>query len=353
MADFDWVLYGATGYTGKLLAEEAVRRGHRPLLAGRSAKKLEPLAETLGLEWIAVHLYENIMLTELAGRSRVVFLAAGPYTFTSRPMIEACLEAGAHYLDITGEIPVFKQTFSFHENAIQRGVALISGAGFDAIPTDCLAKYVADRLPEAEWLETAYATAGAGISAGTFKSSLEMLPNGILARREGVLVPADTSATKRIRFIDRERTAVPTSWGDLETAYHSTGIPNISTYMGIPSRYIPAYRLFTAVVPPLASLRPVRRLLQFTGESFLKGPSEEIRRKGRTQIWARASTSSGQEVEAWLETLEAYAFTAKAGVRCVEKVLSEQPVGALSPAEAFGADFALEIEYTRRLDQLS
>ncbi|MCB9454253.1 MAG: saccharopine dehydrogenase NADP-binding domain-containing protein, partial [Anaerolineaceae bacterium] len=151
-----WMLYGATGYSGRLLAEEAIRRGHQPLLAGRSEEKLQPLAESLGLEYRAVPLDDAEALTRAVSRVALVLHAAGPFMQTSPPMLAACLSAGTHYLDITGEIPVLRNIFTFDEAARERGIALISGVGFDVIPTDCLSRYVADQVSGATTLELAF-----------------------------------------------------------------------------------------------------------------------------------------------------------------------------------------------------
>jgi short subunit dehydrogenase-like uncharacterized protein len=342
-----WLLYGAYGYTGKLLAEEAVRRGHRPLLAGRSAKKLVPLAEALGLEWADADLDDTAALGKTLRGARVVMHAAGPFRFTARPMIAACLEAGAHYLDITGEIPVFQHTFSQDAAARRREVALISGAGFDVIPTDCLACAVAERLSGADRLELAIAGVSRA-SAGTVKSSLESLPTGNRVRRDGKLVSIPFGAgARRIEFLDRERTALPIPWGDLETAYRSTGIPNITTYMAFPQRAIPWLRFAYPVARLLLKLPFLRRLAAGLVGRVVHGPGEKLRQTGRSQAWAAASRPDGAQEVGWLETMEAYAFTAVAGVRCVEKLLDTHQAGALTPAQAFGAEFVLEIPDTR------
>src|SRR5262249_24549148 len=131
----------------------------------------------------------------------------------------------------TGEIPVFQNTFKHHAQARDRGVCLISGVGFDVIPTDCLAKYVADRLPGATRLEIAFAATG-GLSAGTAKSAIEHLPKGNFIRQGGKLTSVKAAHEIRVvRFYDKERSVASIPWGDLETAYRSTGIGDITTYM--------------------------------------------------------------------------------------------------------------------------
>jgi short subunit dehydrogenase-like uncharacterized protein len=347
----DWILYGAYGFTGRLLVEEAVRRGHRPLLAGRSPKKLAPLAEQYGLEWQAYPLNDQSALGRSLREVRLVFHAAGPFVHTAPPMRAACLEAGAHYMDITGELPVFQDTYALHERALEKGVALVSGAGMDVIPSDCLAMYAASQVPGANWLETAIASSGSAVSGGTLKSSLEMGPRGGMRRREGVLVSHPLGrGSKKVRFHDRERTVLPVSWGDLEAAYRSTGIPNISSYLAFPPRLVGLVERSGWALRLVLRATPVRRLLQRVGGRLAKGPSEDQRREGRTRFWACASAPDGGRFEAGLETLESYRLTAEGGIRGVEKLLETPKAGALSPAQAFGMDFILEIPDTRRYD---
>jgi short subunit dehydrogenase-like uncharacterized protein len=345
-----WMIYGAYGYTGELVAEEAVRRGHRPLLAGRSAEKLIPLSERLGLDWVAPKLDDARALNEALRKVDLVFHAAGPFAFTSNPMIRACLATGTNYVDITGELPVFRNTFTYDQAAIERGIALISGVGFDVVPTDCLAEYVANQVPEATDLEIAVAALDQA-SPGTTKTMLEMLPQGVWRRRAGKLVPCGWAKdVKKVRFLHGERVTIPIPWGDLETAYQTTGIPNITTYLAFPPRSIRLLRWTAPLSQRILKLKPIRRVLQRLVDRIVRGPDAKVRQTARSYVWARAADKNGNEAQAWLETVEGYQFTIIGGVRCVERVLQERPVGALTPALAFGADFVLEIEGTRRLD---
>jgi short subunit dehydrogenase-like uncharacterized protein len=348
----NWMIYGAYGYSGELVAEEAVRQGHRPVLAGRSKEKLVPVAERLGLDWVVADLRRAEGLAEAVAQVDLVFHAAGPFVHTCEPMILACLAAGTNYLDITGEIPVFQNTFSHDREALQKGVALISGVGFDVVATDCMVEYVASQVPNAVELEVAIDGLG-GASAGTTKTILEMLPQGGWRRRDGQLVPYRWGkGARKIRFSHGERTVVPVPWGDLATAFQTTGIPNITTYAAFPKHAIRILRWTAPVSQRLLALKPVRRVLQRWVGKTVRGPDEETRQRERAYVWVRAADEGGRAVEAWLETAEAYRFTAAAGVRCVERVLEDRPVGALTPALAFGADFVLEIEGAQRLDEL-
>ena len=355
----DWMIYGATGYTGRLVAEEAVERGHRPLLAGRSEARLKPLAETLGLEYVVAPVDDKAALERAVRRVKLVYLAAGPFIHTSRPVVAACLAAGAHYLDITGELAVYQQVFQRHEAALARGIALVSGVGFDVVPSDCLAKYVADQLPDATEIVTVIAALGSsgggvGVSAGTAKTELEMIEHsGFAERRMGQLVEIPPgSGARRFPLPGGDRLAMPVPWGDLETVYRATGIPNITSYIPLPAPMIRSLRLTHGLLFGLLRLPPVKALATRLVERFVDGPSEATRQNGRTSLYAEARNASGDVRRAWLETLEAYQFTKVAGVRAVEHVLTTQPSGALSPSQALGADFVLQIEGTRRWDTL-
>ncbi len=355
-----WVLYGATGYTGELLAAEAVKRGHRPLLAGRSAEKLEALAQRLGLEWKAVDLSDARGLRDLVAGRGAVLHAAGPFVRTSKPMADACLDAGVSYLDITGELPVFQALFARDEEARRRGVALLPGVGFDVVPSDCFLLWLARRVERPRALELAIAALGQP-SGGTARSVVGIVGLGGLVRRGGRLVPWPLGrGARRVRFSSREAWAVPAPLADLETAFRSTGVPDITVCLAMPSR--PAKALaaawpLTAAATPLlrrvlGSRRVRERLEAFVG-ARAHGPDAAHRETGRSYLWGAAEGEGGRRVEGWLETCEGYQLTAQTGVRCVERVLKEKPVGALTPAQAFGPDFILEFEGTRRLDALS
>ncbi|MCP4429031.1 MAG: NAD(P)H-binding protein, partial [Chloroflexi bacterium] len=222
-----WLLYGAYGYTGQLVVEEALRRGHRPVLAGRNEAKLTPLARKYGLDGLAFGLDDAEKLRTAVAPFDLVFHAAGPFAITGDPMIRACLAGGAHYVDITGEIAVFENTFRYTEQARQKGVTLMSGVGFDVVPTDCLARYVADQLPGAAELELAIFALGSA-SAGTTNTMLESIPElekGSIVRRNGRYqhIPIG-EGQKKVLFSDgRTRSLMPLPWGDLATAYRSTG----------------------------------------------------------------------------------------------------------------------------------
>lgn len=338
----DWVLYGAYGYTGKLIVEEAVGKGYRPLLAGRSHEKLERLANSYGLEFVTVDLHDTAGLKKMLSSVNLVLNAAGPFYYTARPFIRACLATGTHYLDITGEIPVFEQVFAMDRRAREVGVALVSGVGFDVVPTDCTASLVAKRLEGATSLEIAFTGLG-GISSGTAKTFLRGVHAGTLVRRNGKLQPARGHFRKRVRFSHSTQAVIPISWGDLSTAYHSTRIPNITTYTAVSENMRHVISPLSVGLSLLSRTKWGRNAADKLVERFVKGPDERKRETGRSYVWARAVDGQGRGAEARFEGPEAYRLTAISSVMAVERVLEGSIRGGLTPSQAFGEQFAAEI----------
>jgi short subunit dehydrogenase-like uncharacterized protein len=332
-----FLIYGANGYTGELIAREAVRRGLRPILGGRSAEKIEPLAKELGLAARAFALDR----TNLDGVEAVLH-CAGPFVHTSAPMVRACLDAGAHYLDITGEIAVFEAIMAMNEAAMKAGVSLLPGVGFDVVPTDCLAGMLAAKLPNATELELAFYTPRAELSRGTLKTMIESIDEGGAIRRDGKIVRVPPAYdTKEIPFSIGPRMAMTIPWGDVSTAFHSTGIPNIRVYTGASPKSIARMRRIRPFLP-LLGIKPVKRLLQ----SFANrrtGPGAEQRSKGRTYLWGRVANGS-TEVTMTMTTPEGYAFTVLSALAAVEKVLaSPNRSGSFTPSKFFGPEFVTTI----------
>ncbi len=334
-----WMLYGANGYTGELAAVEAVRRGLAPTLAGRRADAVRPIAERLGLPWVAFDLDDPARIAEKLSGQRALLLCAGPFSATSAPVVEACLRAGVHYLDVTGEIDVFEACQRRGAEARTRGVVLLPGVGFDVVPSDCLAATLKRALPDATRLELAIATHG-GTSRGTAKTVVEGLAQRGAVREGGVIrkVP-HAYRTRTVQFRDQARFAMTVPWGDVSTAFYSTGIPDIEVYLATPPRAVRALR----AVNPMVSLlgRPfAQRLLKSMIDRRPAGPDETTRARGSTQLWGAVQNLAGQRVEATLSTPEGYSFTASAAVETTRRVASGAVApGAHTPSTAFGADF--------------
>jgi short subunit dehydrogenase-like uncharacterized protein len=338
-----WLIYGANGYTGALVARLAVRRGERPVLAGRSASRVGPLAAELGLEHRAFSLDDPASLRRgLAGIS-VVAHCAGPFAATAIQMARACCDVGAHYLDITGEIDVFEQLRELSAQAATAGVVLLPGAGFDVVPTDCLAATVAAALPQAGSLDLAFASGGGGPSGGTARTALAMLRRGGRARINGVITPVPVGwKTLQADFPSGRRTVSAVPWGDVSTAYYSTGIPTITTYTPTPPG--------GALVASVLRLAPAAAVADALA-GRISGPGDSRRARGRAEVWARA-THGSRSATATLTTPNPYDLTADSVVRAAVRLAGQAagssgaavPAGTHTPVTAFGAGYVTELD---------
>jgi len=339
-----YLIYGAYGYTGELIARRAVAQGHEPILSGRDEQNVERLASALDLSAQPTTLTDGFRLRSILDEVDAVLHCAGPFVHTAFPMVEACLDTGTHYLDITGEIDVFEGLMARSPDAEVADVMLLPGIGFDVVPTDCLAKALADEVSSATELEIAFMGQG-GVSQGTLKTAVEQMGMGGLVRRDGQVVEVPPGWTTRtVDFGDHPRTVISIPWGDVATAGHSTGIPNITVYTYLPQLGRQLLR-WSRYVQGLLAWRPLQRLLQRLVEAYVSNPSPETRRTGRTLVWASVRDERGQTTEKRLRGPEAYTFTARTAVMAAERVLNgTAPPGYQTPATAFGSDFVVDVE---------
>ena len=256
-------------------------------------------------------------------------------------MIEACLSARVDYLDITGEIDVIELAASLGQRAKDAGVALIPAVGFDVVPSDCLSAMLADRLPEPKVLQLAFSATG-GFSAGTSKTMIEGLPSGGRARINGEIRHVPTAwKTMEIPFRQGTMTGVTIPWGDVASAYYSTGIPNIEVYTAFPPKQIAQMRRFRFLLP-VFGLSPLQALAKRWVERNVKGPSEHELATGTSSLWGRLSDDQGNSAAATLETLSGYQLTALTAVASLERTLAGQvPRGFSTASQAFGKEFIL------------
>jgi short subunit dehydrogenase-like uncharacterized protein len=344
------LIYGANGYTGRLVLEEALARGIRPILSGRSADAIRSLAAEHRLEARPASLDDPVALEAALDGVGVVLHCAGPFVHTSAPMLAACLAHGVHYLDITGEISVFERAAALGPRAVERGITVIPGVGFDVVPSDCLAAHLKGRLPSATRLELAF-SGGTGPSHGSALTVIENLGRGGAIRRNGVITPVPTAwRTRRIKLGTRERLCVSIPWGDVSTAFHSTGIPEIIVYMATSKSGLRTLRL-SRLAGPLLGTGPVKRFLQSRVRRQAAGPGREALEKTRSYLWGEASDASGAVVRSTLSAPSGYLLTAMTAVRAASRVLAGAvATGFLTPSKAFGAGFILEVPGTTRED---
>jgi short subunit dehydrogenase-like uncharacterized protein len=323
------MVYGANGYSGTLLARLAAERGERPVLAGRSASSVAPLAESLGLEYRV----GDPGSVSLAGIDTVAN-CAGPFSSTAAPLVGACLSAGTGYLDITGELDVFDWMFTQDAAARDAGVAMITGAGFDVVPTDCLAALLAAALPGAVSLELAFHAPG-GLSRGTARTALGEMASGAQRRVAGVLVPTGYgNPSREVPFPSGARRVGATRWGDLVTAHRSTGIADITVYMPLPPG---------AVLAKTLRFGPLRRLARALVRAG--GPSSARRSSSGCEVWAEVRDAAGNTRSATLTGPNAYSLTADATLRAVQHIRAGDVLpGVHTPSAALGAAFVTELD---------
>jgi short subunit dehydrogenase-like uncharacterized protein len=346
-----FLLYGSYGYTGSLIAELAVRRGMRPILSGRDAERLKRQAGQLNFEYRVLSLDDQKSLESVLGEVPLVLNCAGPFQRTYRPVVEACLKLGRHYLDITGEIQVFEALAARNEEARRAGVMVLPGVGFDVVPTDCLAAHLKKRLPDATSLTLAILGLGGGSSRGTLLTSVEGLSKQGVIRRDGKLRGVPLAGKRReIDFGSGPRTVLNIPWGDVSTAYYSTGIPNIETFMAFPKSFLRIVRILRPF-RGLAGNPVVQSILKNLVMRLPPGPTIEQRQVGHSRLWGEARNDAGQKVISRLETPNGYDLTAQTALAAVERVQrGEFKPGFQTPAMAYGADFILEFESVKRED---
>jgi short subunit dehydrogenase-like uncharacterized protein len=334
-----WLLYGANGYTGELIAREAVRRGARPVLAGRSQSRIAALAEELGLEHRVFGLDNAAALRNGIDEFDLVLHCAGPFSATAEPMMRACILTGTHYLDITGEISVFEDAFLLDQEARAADIVICPGVGFDVVPTDCVAAALRDALPGATRLALGY-DSRSGLSPGTAKTMVEGIPLGCSVREDGEIrqVPL-AHKTRRIDFGNGEKLAMTIRWGDVATAYRSTGIPNVEVYIPASPRLVSRLRKVN-LIRSVFGWGPVQRILKRRIEKTVRGPTEEQRRDADMFVWGEAESLTGERRTARVRTANGYDVTVTASLGIVDILLQGgAAAGYATPSMLAGSDF--------------
>ena len=339
-----FLLYGANGYTGRLIASLAEKYGLQPILAGRNENEIRLLADQLKYPCRIADLDNKEQLRKILQDTPLVLHAAGPFQRTAKPMIEACLQTNTHYLDITGEIPVFEMAKLYHNAAVKSGIMIMPGVGFDVVPTDCLSLFLKNILPDANQLTLAFASVGGGLSHGTAITMAESLGEGSAARIDGEIVR--TALGHKGMWVDfgtKKIFVMSIPWGDVSTAYHTTGIKNIETFTGIaPHLYklLKLQPLFNWALKTSA----IRNYLKKKINQRPAGPSDEARLKGKSLVWGEVQNQAGKITQARLSGPDGYTLTAHSSLIVTQKVLSGHfQKGYQTPASAYGADLIMEV----------
>ena len=344
-----FLIYGANGYTGRLIARYASQYGLTPILAGRREDELKSLSEQLNLPFRIFDLNNEENLEQQLKDVKVVVHAAGPFHFTAKQMLDACLKTNTHYLDINGDISVFEMIKQYDVAAKNTGIMILPGAGFDVVPTDCIALLLKKILPDANDLKLAFATIGGGLSHGTAMTMVNRLGEGGNIRRGGKIVRVPLGHKGfRVNFGRQILFVMSIPWGDISTAYFTTSIPNIETFTGVPST---AYRVlkFQSAFNWLLRTSTIRHLIKRKIESRAPGPSDEMRSKARSLVWGQVTDAAGTTATVRMEGPDGYTLTAYSSLIIARKILEDNfKPGYQTPASAYGEDLVLEVPGVHR-----
>lgn len=345
------VLYGSYGYTGKLIAQECKAKNINIILAGRNQDALQKQSAETGFAFEVVDVNNREALKKLLTEKKLVIHCGGPFQFTSKQMVEVCLETKTHYTDISGEFTVFEMLAKYDAKAKAAGIMIAPGTGFDVVPSDCLASHLKNRLPSATHLQLAFTTLKGGLSRGTARTTIEGLGHGSYVRENGKLKPIPlASRSQHINFGDFTTSTVCIPWGDISTAYHSTHIPNIEVYMGMPEKTINKLK-WANYFNWLLRKDWVKSFLKKQIDKRPAGPSEERRKNGRSYLWGKVWDDQGNEATSVLQTFDGYTLTAKTSTLMAQKILAgDFKIGFQTPSMAYGENLILEIENTIRKD---
>lgn len=346
-----FLIYGSYGYTGQLIVDLAFKEGLRPILAGRNEKKLRAQAGQYNLEYRYFALDQTTKLDSALQEVEAVLHCAGPFVHTFRQMAEACLRTKRHYVDISGELLGFEELAALDGQAREAGIMLLPGAGFDVVPSDCLAAHLKQHLPSATHLRLFVRGVGAGVSRGTAKSAIENMHRQGMIRRDGELVQVPPAWNViEIDFGRGYTRVVSVGWGDVSTAYYSTGIPNIEAYFAMPDTAIRLLRSMR-VIGPLMYNRIVKSLLKSLIDTVIHGPKEAGRKKASAIFIGEVTDQNGGEARAKLITPEGYTCTALTTVEIAKRILNgETNPGFQTPSLAYGADFIMQFDGVKRED---
>ncbi|MCC5919133.1 MAG: saccharopine dehydrogenase NADP-binding domain-containing protein [Cyclobacteriaceae bacterium] len=338
------LIYGAYGYTGRLIAKLANERGIKVTLAGRNAEKVKAVAQRYNQDHMVFSLERPEELQMKLKPFELVIHCAGPFIHTAKPMLEACILSQTNYLDITGEIEVFEYLKSQSERAAGAGITVLPGVGFDVVPTDCMSRYLADQLSDATHLELAFMSKGGSISHGTMQTMVENLGKKGAARIDGKIVSENIGAHGRwFDFGTSKRFAMSIPWGDVSTAYFTTSIPNIRVFSAVPkSTYY--FMKFQTVLGPLLRSKWVKKKAAEYVSKNIDGPTEDQNESGLSVVYGKVINAKGEVVEKRLRCGETYFFTAEMALIIAQKMIKEKPQlpGFQTPASIWGSQLVIE-----------
>ena len=344
------LIYGATGYTGRLLAVAARERGLAPVLCGRREDTLRSLADDLDLDFRVARVDAPDELDGALQDVDVVINAAGPFSETASAMVDACLRTGVHYLDVTGEAAVIDQISRRDGEARARDVMLMPAVGFDIVPSDCLAAHVVRRAKGATRMFMGLSGLTL-LSRGSARTYIEHLADPAWVRRDGHLDRvAPASLERAFDYGSGPSSSIVVTWGDVVSAFFSTGVPDITVYFEATAAvraHHTMLKLFGWAVP----LTPWKAWLRAGTAWMPEGPPEHRRAEREAVIAIEVENAAGEVFRSRLRTPEAYSCTAAAATAIAERALSgDLETGFQTPSRVYGADFVLSLPGVSRED---
>lgn len=342
-------MYGSYGYTGKLIVAACKKNSLQVILAGRNEHALLLQSQETGYPYQAVEIKETAKLNALLQPAAMVIHCGGPFLFTAKRMAQACLDTKTHYTDITGEIGVFEMLTTFNGAAKAAGIMILPGAGFDVVPTDCLALHLKNKLLSATHLELAFSTSGGGSSRGTAKTAVLGLGEGSRIRKDGKIISVPLhGGFKEIDFSGKKIISARIPWGDVSTAFHTTGIPNIEVYLGVNNKIAMLIKS-TQFFNWFLKLKWVKGIL-LKRLDRIPGPNENERINAKSLLTGKAWNNQ-QQVSCQMITPNGYVLTALSTVSIAKKILQGNfKTGFQTPAMAYGPDLILEFDGVTRKD---
>ena len=346
------LIYGCNGYTGNLISRLACGLGLKPILSGRNISAVERLAAELNRESRCFDLNDERAVDNALIDVKVVLHCAGPFMYTAAPMMAACIRNKCNYLDITGEIPVFEAGHRLDSEARNTDIMIMSGVGFDVVPTDCLSLHLSRMMPDATHLALTLMSKGGRLSHGTAITLAESLGTGSARRSDGHIVSTMAGfSTREIDFGFTQKTAVEIAWGDVSTAYYTTAIPNISVYNVLPKALISSMKI-SNFIAPLLRLRWVKKRIIAMIKSKPEGPDAQERESASSYVWGEVKNRRGDVIQSLLSLPEGYKLTSMTAVEIAGRVMADDfaETGFRTPASVFGSDFILNFAKVIRKD---
>lgn len=317
------ILYGANGYTGKLIAQKAKQDNIDITLAGRNESSIVRMAEELGFKSICFSL-ENVKENpELLSPFDILINCAGPFSLTAETMMKACLHSHCHYLDITGEISIFEMGYDLHQAGKDKGIIICPGVGFDVIPTDCLAARLKEELPDATELTLAFESVGGKLSPGTTKTSIEGIAKGGRIRLNGKIKEVPLGYKSRNLDIGNGiKSFVTIPWGDVATAGFSTGIKNIEVYIPLSKKKIKKLKWLNNFKWVLG-IKFIQNYMKNKVDKNIKGPSDTERADSKTFVWGEISNGRKTMMGSF-ETANGYDVTAEGALSIATYIIQNE-----------------------------